>query len=83
MTKVDLKDAYFMVPIAICFPPQTATPFHLARADIPVQLPAIRSVISQCPLGLYQDHATCYCDPQSILGLRAIIYIDNIQIMAV
>ena len=63
LTKVDLKNAptsWFLY----CFPPQMATLFQLARADIPVQLPAIRPVIS--PLGLYQDHTTCYCHPQSI-----------------
>ena len=43
-------------------PPQEITPFQVARTDISVQLPAIRSVVSS--LGLYQDHSPGYRDPQ-------------------
>ena len=63
LTKVDLKDAptsWFLLLSTT----DSYTPFQLARADIPVQLPAIRPVISS--LGLYQDHKTCYCHPLSI-----------------
>ena len=45
-----------------CAPPQEITLFQVARTDISVQLPAIRSVVSS--LGLYQDHSPGYRDPQ-------------------
>lgn len=66
MTKVDLKDSYFMIPMApnqrrlLRFKWQgTAYQFNC----LPVQLPTIWTVVST--MGLYQDHQTNSEHPQN------------------
>ena len=55
MTKVDLKDAHFMIPIAreYCRRPAKVAAFCMAGKDVSVQLSAVRTIVS--PAGFYQD----------------------------
>ena len=55
MTKVDLKDAHFMIPIAreYCRRPAKVAAFCMAGKDVSVQLSAVRIIVS--PGGFYQD----------------------------
>ena len=52
MTKVDLKDAYFMIPISKKH--KHLTRFNWGGENLSIQLPSFRVVVG--PLGLYQDH---------------------------
>ena len=60
--------------------PQTPTEISVAGANLPVQLPTIRAVVST--MGLYHDHTASIVATLRSLGLRLIIYIDDILIMA-
>lgn len=61
MAKVDLKDAYFMIPMA-----QEDRKFvrFQWRENLPLKLLAIRAVMSS--LGLYQDHESGNGNPAGV-----------------
>ena len=73
MTKVDLKNAYFMVPIHE--EDRAFLKFLVQREDIPLQMPTIWP--SMCPMGLHQDPKATCC----LLGMQLIVYIDDILIL--
>ena len=59
MAKIDMKDAYFMIPIAQ--EDRDLFKFPMEGQDVPVQLPTVRAVLGS--VGLYQDHTTSRDDP--------------------
>ena len=61
MTKVDLKDTYFMVPIHQ--EDQSLPKIHFPRKDIPVQMSAPQP--SMCPMGLHQGPKVNRCSVET------------------
>ena len=62
LTKVDLKDAFFTIPIL----PQEVPQVQLPREHIPVQLPHLRSLLGT--MGLYQDPQTSNSHSETVGG---------------
>ena len=75
MVKIDLKDAYFTIPIHHA---STISAVCGKSTTLPVCMPPIRTLL--CPMGIHQGDETHINFPSG-MGLRIIVYKDDILLM--